>query len=230
MTSKTGWSDPLPNRKCVWMVDDSERYCKAVVEGLEGNRYLKCERYFRSAQNLLNALGEESEPPSAILLDVEMPAMDGVEAISLILQKSPTTRIIMLTCHEEETYVRDALQQGASGYLLKPSSPLEIENAVRAALANLISLDTVPMKRLIPPRNGQTILSRLTSSEKRVYRLAAEGLSRKEIAKRLFISANTVHFHLQNIYSRLGFHHRSDIIKGVRPTIEASPASKAERE
>jgi DNA-binding NarL/FixJ family response regulator len=195
----------------VWIVDDSEIFCKAVVSGLADNLFLRIQRIFGSSETLLQSLKEEPDVPSVILLDVEMPGMGGLGAIARIRKLSPETCIIMLSCHDDEQYVRGAIRKGASGYLLKPGSASEIENAVKIALAGVIPIDKGAISRLMQIPNSDDVHKVLTPREWQVFRLIAEDLTRKEIAQRLFISTETVHFHLENIYFKLGIHDKREL-------------------
>jgi DNA-binding NarL/FixJ family response regulator len=200
-----------PKKIDVWLTDDSEQFCKAVIDGLIDNIYLKLEKYFLSAQTLIHSLEDTSVRPNVILLDVEMPGMDGLETIGWIRRLSPSTRIIMLSCHDDGASIRGSLDEGAIGYLVKPSSCSEIVNAVRASMTDIVPLDKRAASKLLRAGKDGDADKKLTPRERQVLQLIADGLTRKEIADRLSISSDTVHFHFQNIYFKYGVHRRRDL-------------------
>lgn len=150
--------------------------------------------------------------PDIALMDIEMPELNGVEATLRLSQDLARTKVIVLSMHEQETYVRNALRAGASGYLLKGSLPTELELAIRAVHRG---------ERYLSPRiSGRVIdgyvseagpgaadpLERLTSRQREVLQLVAEGHSTKDIAVRLNLSVKTVETHRADIMTRLDIH------------------------
>jgi two-component system NarL family response regulator len=160
-----------------------------------------------------------STVPDVILMDVRMPKRSGIEACVAIKDVAPTARIIMLTVSDEEADLYDAVKNGASGYLLKDSSIDEVAQAVRVVAdgQSLISPSMAiklldEFKQMSRSDRAQVPSPRLTDRELEVLKLVAQGLNNREIAKRLFISENTVKNHVRNILEKLQLHSRMEAV------------------
>ena len=156
--------------------------------------------------------------PDVILMDVRMPKRSGIEACQAIKDVAPTARIIMLTVSDEEGDLYDAIKNGASGYLLKDSSIDEVAQAVRVVAdgQSLIS-PSMAVKLLdefkqMSRSDRQVPTPRLTDRELEVLGHVAQGLNNREIAKRLFISENTVKNHVRNILEKLQMQSRMEAV------------------
>ncbi len=157
--------------------------------------------------------------PDVILMDVRMPKRSGIEACVAIKEVAPTARIIMLTVSDEEADLYDAVKNGASGYLLKDSSIDEVAQAIRVVAdgQSLISPSMAiklldEFKQMSRSDRQQVPTPRLTDRELEVLKLVAQGLNNREIAKRLFISENTVKNHVRNILEKLQLHSRMEAV------------------
>jgi DNA-binding NarL/FixJ family response regulator len=157
--------------------------------------------------------------PDIILMDVRMPKRSGIEACVAIKEVAPTARIIMLTVSDEEADLYDAVKNGASGYLLKDSSIDEVAQAIRVVAdgQSLISPSMAiklldEFKQMSRTDRQQVPTPRLTERELEVLKLVAQGLNNREIAKRLFISENTVKNHVRNILEKLQLHSRMEAV------------------
>ena len=152
--------------------------------------------------------------PDVALVDVRMPAMDGIEATRRITASSPTCRVLMLTTFDVDEHVYDAFRAGATGFLLKTVTPEDLVNAVRSAHAGDALLAPVITRRLIerfvttPPLRSDERLGLLTAREQEVLRLLAHGLSNGEICAALFVSQGTVKTHVSRILTKLGLRDR----------------------
>ncbi len=160
-----------------------------------------------------------STVPDVILMDVRMPKRSGIEACVAIKEVAPTARIIMLTVSDEEADLYDAVKNGASGYLLKDSSIDEVAQAIRVVAdgQSLISPSMAiklldEFKQMSRSDRQQVPTPRLTDRELEVLKLVAQGLNNREIAKRLFISENTVKNHVRNILEKLQLHSRMEAV------------------
>jgi DNA-binding NarL/FixJ family response regulator len=160
-----------------------------------------------------------SAVPDVILMDVRMPKRSGIEACVAIKDVAPTARIIMLTVSDEEADLYDAVKNGASGYLLKDSSIDEVAQAIRVVAdgQSLISPSMAiklldEFKQMSRSDRQQVPSPRLTDRELEVLKLVAQGLNNREIAKRLFISENTVKNHVRNILEKLQLHSRMEAV------------------
>jgi DNA-binding NarL/FixJ family response regulator len=157
--------------------------------------------------------------PDVVLLDVRMPKLSGIEACTAIKDAAPHARIIMLTASDDEADLYDAVKNGASGYLLKDSSIDEVAQAVRVVAdgQSLISPSMAiklldEFKQMSRTDRAAVPTPRLTDRELEVLRLVAQGLNNREIAKRLFISENTVKNHVRNILEKLQLHSRMEAV------------------
>jgi len=144
--------------------------------------------------------------PDVVLMDLRMPEMEGAEAIAELRRIEPNIRILVLTNYEEDEYIFRALQAGAMGYLLKSTPQEEIVQAVEMVHAN---------KRCVPPIIAKRLLERiareeLSQRELEVLKLVAVGLTNKEIAQRLFISAKTARNHVASCLVKLGATDRTE--------------------
>ncbi len=158
--------------------------------------------------------------PDVVIMDIRMPRMDGIEATSRLLSsgEAPDTSILMLTTLDMEEYVYDALQAGASGFLLKDSLPEELATAVRIIARGDAILSPTITKRLIHevtkrPRRAETSrFEMLTGREREVLRLLARGFANAEIAEQLYISEATVKTHVSHILAKLELRDRAQAI------------------
>jgi DNA-binding NarL/FixJ family response regulator len=159
--------------------------------------------------------------PDIVLMDVRMPGRDGIDAAGAIKREVPTTKIVMLTVSDDETDLFEALKAGAVGYLLKTIPPHEVASAVRAvqgglspispSMATKLMQEFVVMSRqaAVGPKEAAP---RLTARELEVLKLVAEGSANREIARKLFISENTVKNHVRNILDKLQLHSRMEAV------------------
>jgi DNA-binding NarL/FixJ family response regulator len=159
--------------------------------------------------------------PDIVLMDVRMPKRGGIDATAAIKAAVPTTKIIMLTISDEEADLYDAIKAGAMGYLLKEISIEEVASAVRAvyngqslispSMASKLLTEFATMVRKDDARQ-QVPTPRLTDREMEVLKLVAKGMNNRDIAKRLFISENTVKNHIRNILEKLQLHSRMEAV------------------
>jgi DNA-binding NarL/FixJ family response regulator len=161
-----------------------------------------------------------SKQPDIVLLDIAMPGLTGLETISLLREKVPEGQVVILSMHAKESYVQQALDAGAMGYVLKASSSADILNAIRAAhrceyfLSSKIRAEVITAylaaRRHKPTVRGYDLLS---EREQQVFRLVVEGKTTKEIADILCLSTKTIEKHRGSITSKLGVHGRLELLK-----------------
>lgn len=197
----------MPDRISVLLVDDHN----LVRQGFR--RILEDERD-------MHVVGEASDgddaiklatrlKPRVIVMDCALPKTTGLEAARQILHALPDTAVLMLSMHSEETLVRQALDAGARGYLLKSAMELELAEAVRKVAAGETVLDPAVAK---PATLKGERSAALTKRELEVLQLLVEGKSNKEIAETLQLSANTVAVHRANIMDALGIHKTAELV------------------
>jgi DNA-binding NarL/FixJ family response regulator len=146
--------------------------------------------------------------PQVIVMDAAMPGTSGLAATRAIMKSTPAARILMLSMHAEETLVRQAMSAGARGYILKNALDLDLAAAVKRVAAGETVLDPA----LVPPASLSGERKRLTPRELEVLQLICDGLSNKEIAGKLELSANTVAVHRANIMNTLGVHKTAELV------------------
>jgi DNA-binding NarL/FixJ family response regulator len=159
--------------------------------------------------------------PNVVLMDIEFRgSMSGIEATRHIKQISPETQVVVMTAHEDERLLVEAVEAGASGFLRKTEGVDELLGAIRAAAAGEILVDRVALARLLPQvarererrRDAQMLLSQLTDREREILTLLSEGLRNDDIATRLFISPQTVQTHVRNLLGKLGVHSKLEAV------------------
>lgn len=159
--------------------------------------------------------------PNVAILDVTMPRSGGLDAIHEIVTRSRSTRILLLTMHEEPAYLRTALSAGASGYVLKKSVDADLLTAIRAVhkgrayvdseLAEVLVRDAISLDA--SDRDGSAARSLLSDRELQVLKLVAEGFSSREVAEQIFVSTKTVETYRSRFAEKLGLKSRAQIVQ-----------------
>jgi two-component system, NarL family, response regulator NreC len=203
----------------ILLADDHEIFCQGL------NMLL-------SAQLDFKVVGQASDGPQAIqmaerlrpnivVVDMLMPSLSGLEVTSQIRQRLPDTRVIVLSMHDDESYVVTALKNGASGYVLKDSSAADLVQAVRATSAGKRFLSPSLTERAIQAYINQGLsksegeaaeYSRLTNREREVMHLSIKGMSAGEIGRYLSISTRTVETHRAHLMHKLGLHSQEELL------------------
>jgi DNA-binding NarL/FixJ family response regulator len=158
--------------------------------------------------------------PDVVLMDVRMPDLDGIAATTELLKATPTTKVIILTTFEIDEYILGALRAGASGFLLKRSSPEELIAAIHTVAEGEGLLSPSVTRRLIERVAAHPTLSRetdprlaeITPREREVLELVAQGFSNAEIAEALTLERTTVKTHVQRILNKLGARNRIEVV------------------
>ena len=198
----------------VWIVEDNALFRESFTDVINDVEGLVCPCAFESCEEALAEL-QGGDAPEMVLMDIGLPGIDGVEGISRIHAISPTTRVLMLTVHEDQDNVFNALCAGAAGYVLKPRSADQVVGAIQEAREGGVPMSPQIARRVL------TIFQRfaapehdygLTRREAEVLELLVEGQTQKTIAKQLFVSEHTVNTHVRNIYAKLHVHTRSGAV------------------
>lgn len=162
----------------------------------------------------------EKHKPDVLVVDMIMPSLLGIEVARSARRDSPDTKVIVLSMHDTESYVVDALEAGVAGYVLKQSSSDELVFAIRQALAGQPFLSSALSERAIEAYLQRSRESRLddpydllTRRERQVFQLAAEGLSNPLIADKLSISPRTVEMHRANLMKKLNLKKQTELVK-----------------
>lgn len=198
----------------VWFVEDNTLLRETVSELLDCPPVMRCSLAAATCEQALAAL-RRGVVPHVILMDLGLPGMSGVMGIGHIRAIAPSVSVIVLTVHEDDDNVFEALCAGATGYLLKPASAAQIVDAVHVAAAGGSPMNAFIARRVL------TVFSKLarpapeyglTDREREILHLAVEARTKRQIADMLILSPHTVDSHLRSIYHKLQVHSRSGAV------------------
>jgi len=170
------------------------------------------------------ALGKVRElQPNIIILDLNMPGMDGLTAIPLLQQESPQSRILILTMHDDVNYLQGALRTGASGYILKKAVDTELLMAIQTVMRGETYVHSAMSEKLLQKIDTQTVAVKtqadpwdsLSDRERDVLRLVALGYTNAEIASELFLSVKTVETYRTRGMEKLNLQTRAQLVKSA---------------
>ncbi len=199
------------------IVEDHPDLRNSLKLVLAGAPHLNLQGEYAQCEGLIQDIERGYIAPRVILMDIGLPGMSGIEGARRVKQLHPQGDVLMLTVFEDDSNVFQAICAGASGYLLKKSTPAEILHAVSQVTAGgvpmtpLIARKVMTMFRDFAPAPSDSA-ARLTPREKEVLGALVDGLNYKEIADRLFISLETVRNHLRHIYKKLQVHSKSEAV------------------
>jgi DNA-binding NarL/FixJ family response regulator len=200
----------------VILADDHEVVRRGVRSILEAGGTFKVLAEVADGLSAVQAV--EKHKPALLFLDLSMPRLHGLEALRQVRAASPNTRVLVLSMHNDEPYVIEALRAGAMAYILKGSESTEIARAVAEVVAGRRYLSAPLSERAIAALTSRTPdqsdpLNALTPREREVLSLAAEGLSTTEMAEKLFISPRTAETHRTNLMQKLGLQSQTDLVR-----------------
>lgn len=178
---------------------------------------LVCDNQYASAEHFLEEL--RSAMPDVVLMDIQLPKMDGIEAVRQLKAKYRDIEVLMLTVHQNDKLVFDSLCAGASGYLVKNTPPARIIDAIQEALRGGAPMSTQVARMVVQSfrKNQETTL---TGRERDVLQQLCEGKSYRSIGDALFISQDTVRSHIKSIYKKLEVNSKSEAVaKALRTRI-----------
>ncbi len=160
----------------------------------------------------------EQLQPNLVLMDIAMPGLNGLDATARLVKAWPHIRVLILSMHQNEEYVRQALRNGAAAYLLKDCAPLELELALKAVLRGETYLSPAVSKGVVSDyvqrlRGEEKPGAQLTPRQREVLQLIAEGKSTKEIARRLDVSVKTVESHRSQLMKQLDIHEVAGLVR-----------------
>ena len=150
--------------------------------------------------------------PDLVIMDISMQELNGIEATAQIMAEVPTTKVLILSMHTTEDFVRRAIKSGAAGYLVKDSAPLDLKMAIAAVLRGEIYLSPRVSRHVVSgflhgkPHQNESSMDALTARQREILQMIAEGKSTKQIAFQLEVSIKTVETHRAALMERLGIH------------------------
>ncbi|AVI51174.1 DNA-binding response regulator [Pukyongia salina] len=205
------------------IVDDNSFLIHAIKEKLSFFEDITVKVTALNGSELLSRL-EENHNINLILMDIEMPVLNGIEATRLVKQKYPQIKIIMLTAFDNDENIFNAIKAGADGYLLKEINPEELYGGIRETLNGGAAMNpSIAMKTLKLLRNPIDIQNpgdqeeiSLSKREIEVLEQLSKGLSYTAIADNLFLSPSTVRKHIENIYKKLQVHSKLEAVQKAR--------------
>jgi DNA-binding NarL/FixJ family response regulator len=198
----------------VSIVEDNEQFSNTLVRVLSGADGFECVGQYPTAEDALRELPKVK--PEVVLMDINLPGMNGVECVRRLKQLIPETQVVMLTVHEDTDNIFNALAAGATGYLLKRTSRAELLQAIRDVHRGGSPMTSQIARKVVqsfqqPVGTAQTA-EELTPREREVLDCLAQGLLYKEIADKLGISYETVHTHIRRIYEKLQVRTRTEAV------------------
>ena len=203
----------------VFLVDDQAMIRAAIRSLLDAREGIEVVGDSGDARRAIESIGELR--PDIVLMDITMPGLSGLDAIAPVRKASPRTKVLMLTNHEGETFVDQALRAGAEGYLSKDSDPAELVLAIEAihrgdpfvsprVAAGLLTGVRGGAK---PGEAATSRLASLTPRERQVFQLLALGMSNKEVARELDLSLGTAKKHRENLQRKLDCHSAAELAR-----------------
>jgi DNA-binding NarL/FixJ family response regulator len=207
----------------VAIVDDNTFLQKAIQDKLIFFNEIEIKFKANHGQDLLDKL-DKNHNIDLILMDIEMPKMNGIEATEIVKSKYPQIKIIMLTVFDNDENIFKSIKAGADGYLLKEVNPEELHNAILETLkGGAIMTPSIALKTLKLFRNPELFEDipnqeeyNLTAREIEVLEQLSKGLKYNSIAENLFLSVGTIRKHVENIYNKLQVHNKLEAIQKAK--------------
>jgi DNA-binding NarL/FixJ family response regulator len=199
----------------VSVVEDNVLYQQALVDVISSNDSFQLHSVYSSAEDAMTLL---DNPPEIAIIDINLPGKSGIELIAT-LREQTRTQCLVCSMYEDDEHIVQALEKGAVGYLLKDASVKDISNALDelvkggAPMSPYIATRVISFFRKPKVKSEGSLLS---TREKEVLQLVAEGLQYKEVAERLFLSTETIKKHMKNIYHKLHVQNKVEAVNKFR--------------
>ncbi len=207
----------------VTIFEDNRSLREGLVQLINGGDGFTCSGAFPNCLNVRKNIAETT--PDVVLMDIEMPGISGVEAVKLAKEKFPEVKVLMETIFDDNDKIFNSICNGAEGYILKNTPPLQILAAIReiyeggAPMTPSIASKVLKMFKNKPKESTSEEFN-LTEREKEILKCLVDGMSYKIIAETCFISPETVSGHIKNIYKKLQVHSKSEaVVKAIRRKI-----------
>ena len=204
----------------IFLADDHLIFAEALKQALDRVDYIEIAGIACDGREAIGRIAELK--PDIAVLDISMPGLDGIEITRQVTRYYPETRIILLSSYDDDKYVKEAIQAGVKGYVLKSASQTALIEAIDAVSKGEFYLSSQITSLLIGTLSGnaksseahvQTKFDQLSDREREVLRLITEGKNQREIAALLFLSEATVKSHRHNIMKKLDIHKSVDLVK-----------------
>lgn len=200
----------------VSIVEDTHEIREGFRNILNGTDGFTCISAYSNAEDALQNLFADA--PEIIVMDIGLPNLNGIECVRRLKEKNIRSQVIMFTVYDDDENIYNALQAGASGYILKNTSPAKFIEAVRELSEGGSPMSTYIARRVVSALQKTTPLKEaqvLSARELEILNLLAKGFLYKEIAEKLFISTGTVKQHIHKIYEKLHVQNRTEAINKV---------------
>ncbi|MCI0619040.1 response regulator transcription factor [bacterium] len=198
----------------VVIIEDKQQIREGLAALINGTEGFQCTGTFDSMETALNQINAQNT--DLVLVDIGLPGMSGIEGMRLFKKNYPNLLLLVLSVYEDDDRIFEALCAGASGYLLKKTSPARLLEGLRDAVNGGAPMSPEVARRVItvfreirPPENSDY---QLTPHETRLLKLLVEGHNYKTAAAELGVSVNTISFHLKHIYEKLQVHSKSEAV------------------
>jgi DNA-binding NarL/FixJ family response regulator len=207
----------------VVIFEDNRSLREGLAAMISGTPGFECTGAYPNCNNLLKNI--EHSKPDVVLMDIEMPGINGIEAVEMIKEEFPGIKILMETIFDDDEKIFNSICAGAEGYILKHTTPVEIMEAIAeiheggSPMTPSIANRVLKMVKTRPePGNKESF--DLSAREKEILTCLVKGMSYKMIADTCFISIETVNVHIKNIYKKLHVHSKSEaVVKAIKGKI-----------
>lgn len=204
----------------VFVVDDHQIFLDGIVSLLTDEPDIRISGTAHNGKQALEKI--KTSKTDVVLMDINMPVMDGIEATKHLRQSNPDIRILMLTMYNEPRFIKESLEIGAKGYVLKNISKDDLVKAIHTVYQDKPYLDNEAQEKLInaisskeeeDTRDYDELAAQITQRELEILQLIALGLTSQDIANKLFISKNTVETHRKNMLAKLNVNNTAALLK-----------------
>lgn len=203
----------------VFVVDDHQIFLDGIVSLLDDEPNIKIVGTAHNGKEAIDRI--KSIKVDVVLMDINMPEMDGIEATKQLKKTNPNIKILMLTMHSEARFIKECLEIGAKGYVMKNISKDDLLKAIETVNQDKSYLDQDSQEKLISAisnadeddRNYDELAAQITQREMEILQLIALGLTSQDIANKLFISKNTVETHRKNMLAKLNVNNTAALLK-----------------
>ena len=212
----------MSNIKVV-IFEDNTNLRRGLTTLINGSDGFECAGAFGNCDNLIKNITDTN--PDVVLMDIEMPGMNGIEAVKILKPKFPEIKILMETIFEDDEKVFHSICSGAEGYILKNTPPSQILEAIREIHEGGAPMTpSIASKVLAMFKSGRSFTKdesyNLTDREMEVLKFLVDGMSYKMIAEKCFVSIDTVSSHVKNIYKKLQVHSKTEaVVKAIKGKI-----------